>query len=80
MRCVVRVEGHDQEWKFQLSEMERELIAVGGLTSAFRTYGKGLFDVMTSGKRSGSGGVEKIQSKMADVKLEEDKNATKLQW
>jgi 3-isopropylmalate dehydratase small subunit len=33
-------------WTFQLSEMEKQLISVGGLTEAFRKFGKQLFDVM----------------------------------
>ena len=58
-RSVVRLFGNGEggkgegEWKFVMSEMERELIEIGGLTSAFRRFGKGLFDVLTSpnGKR-----------------------------
>ncbi|KAH8820276.1 aconitase family protein [Xylogone sp. PMI_703] len=77
MRCVVKIKGVKREWKFQLSDMERELIAAGGLTSAFRAYGKGLFDVMTSGKREDVG---KISGNIAEMKLEENKEEKKLQW
>jgi 3-isopropylmalate dehydratase small subunit len=35
-----------RSWTFQLSEMEKQLISVGGLTEAFRKFGKQLFDVM----------------------------------
>lgn len=35
-----------RSWTFQLSEMEKQLISVGGLTEAFRKFGKQLFEVM----------------------------------
>lgn len=38
------------EWPFEMSGMEKELIEIGGLTSAFRRFGKGLFDVLTTAK------------------------------
>ncbi len=41
------------EWEYTLSDMERELIAAGGLTSAFRRFGKGLFEVMCTPKPKG---------------------------
>lgn len=52
---VVRVLGTDREWPFEMSDMEKELIEIGGLTSAFRKFGKDLFDVLTmpKGKRVG---------------------------
>jgi 3-isopropylmalate dehydratase small subunit len=44
------------EWPFEMSDMEKELIEIGGLTSAFRRFGKGLFDVLTTPKgKRGSG-------------------------
>ena len=51
-RFVVRVDGVEQEWAFQLSSMERELIEVGGLNSAFKKFGKRLFNVMCAPKGS----------------------------
>jgi 3-isopropylmalate dehydratase small subunit len=53
-KSVVRVVGCDSEWPFEMSDMEKELIEIGGLTSAFRKFGKGLFDVLTmpKGKRA----------------------------
>ncbi|EED15868.1 aconitase, mitochondrial, putative [Talaromyces stipitatus ATCC 10500] len=41
-----------RNWAFQLSEMEKRLINVGGMTEAFRKFGKQVFDVMFS-KRPG---------------------------
>jgi 3-isopropylmalate dehydratase small subunit len=38
----------DNEWKFVLSQMEKELIQVGGITQAFAKFGKRLFEVMCS--------------------------------
>jgi len=51
---------------FQLSEMEKQLIAAGGITEAFRKFGKKLFDVMCEGngpRKSVRGeGVKDIES------------------
>jgi 3-isopropylmalate dehydratase small subunit len=33
-------------WGFQLSEIEKQLISIGGLGEAFRRFGKQLFDVI----------------------------------
>jgi 3-isopropylmalate dehydratase small subunit len=35
-----------EEWSFELSQMEKELIKAGGLTQAFEKFGKRLFEVM----------------------------------
>lgn len=35
-----------ERFVFKLSDMEKALIAAGGLTQAFRRFGKGLFEVM----------------------------------
>jgi hypothetical protein len=43
------------EWAFEMSGMEKELIEIGGLTSAFRRFGKRLFDVLTTPKGKGDG-------------------------
>ncbi|KAI2694767.1 hypothetical protein CBS147372_9606 [Penicillium roqueforti] len=43
-RGVVRIAG--EEFPFQLSEMERSLIAAGGLTEAFKKFGKGVFNAL----------------------------------
>ena len=42
----VRVGDERREWGFELSQMERELIAVGGMDRAFEKFGKRLFEVM----------------------------------
>lgn len=39
-----------QEWGFELSQMERALIKAGGISSAFRKFGKRLFHVMCAPK------------------------------
>jgi hypothetical protein len=63
---VVRLFENDEkgmkevEWKFEMSGMEKELIEIEGLTSAFRLFGKGLFDVLTTPK--GKRGPSKIVS------------------
>jgi 3-isopropylmalate dehydratase small subunit len=51
-RCMVGVQGVEKEWGFQLGPMERELIEVGGLNSAFKKFGKTLFNVMCAPKGS----------------------------
>ncbi|EAW15355.1 aconitase family protein [Aspergillus clavatus NRRL 1] len=43
---VVDVEG--SKFEFQLSQMEREMYRHGGITSAFRTFGKTLFKELTA--------------------------------
>lgn len=48
--CDVEVNG--KKFPFVLSKMERELIAAGGISAAFRTFGKSLFNAMTKGKES----------------------------
>ena len=48
---VVRLEDEEGgEWKFEMSDMEKELISAGGVTSAFRKFGKRLFAVLTTPK------------------------------
>lgn len=47
--CHVRCGG--KEFSFQLSEMEKQLISAGGLTTAFKRYGTKVFDVMCRPKR-----------------------------
>jgi len=42
--CRVRIA--DREWGFELSHMERELIKAGGISGAFESFGKKLFEVM----------------------------------
>ncbi|KAH8692803.1 mitochondrial putative aconitase [Talaromyces proteolyticus] len=43
-----------RNWAFQLSEMEKRLISVGGMTEAFRKFGKQVFDVMCQPRRPSS--------------------------
>jgi hypothetical protein len=51
-----------------MSGMERELIEIGGLTSAFRRFGKGLFDVLTTPKgKRGSGKAEGAEKSCGTV-------------
>lgn len=67
-KSVVRMIGDSGEvrgqWAFEMSDMEKELIELGGITSAFRRFGKGLFDVLTTpkGKRGGGNVVKDDQS------------------
>ena len=55
-----------KDFSFQLSEMEKQLIAVGGMTEAFRKFGKKLFDVMCKKHRPRQaqvrGGLKDIES------------------
>jgi 3-isopropylmalate dehydratase small subunit len=46
--CKVRCGG--KSFGFQLSDMEKQLIAAGGLTEAFQKFGKQLFNVMCQPK------------------------------
>ena len=41
-----------KDFAYQLSDMEKQLIAAGGITEAFKKYGKKLFDVMCDGKKA----------------------------
>ena len=59
-----------QEWEFKLSLMERDLIEVGGITGAFRKFGKRLFEVMCAPK-----GEVKVTSKVDECGAGEE-----LQW
>jgi 3-isopropylmalate dehydratase small subunit len=45
VRCGTRT------FDFQLSDMEKQLIAVGGLTEAFKRFGSQVFDIMCQRKR-----------------------------
>ena len=40
----------EKEFFFSLSQMEEELISSGGITAAFKLFGKNLFDVMCAAK------------------------------
>lgn len=55
-RASISVGG--REFSFQLSQMEKELIKSGGLTEAFKRFGKHLFDVMCAPKVSAKTGGE----------------------
>jgi hypothetical protein len=71
-RGIVRLLGDGGEgrgeWAFEMSGMERELIEIGGLTSAFRRFGKGLFDVLTTPKgKRGSGKAEGAEKSCGTV-------------
>jgi 3-isopropylmalate dehydratase small subunit len=61
---IVRVGG--EEFVFQLSELERQLWHAGGMSPAFRRWGKGLLEVMTSGDKKSNtvgaaGGIERSE-------------------
>lgn len=43
-------------FKFQLSELEKRLVQCGGVSAAFRRWGKGYMEMITKGKVSGSDG------------------------
>lgn len=67
----VTVDGKES-FGFQLSQMERELIANGGIASAFNRFGKKLFQVMCAPKNlRREDGVQQQQE-------EQDKKS--LQW
>ena len=65
----------EKRFGFQLSQMERELFEHGGITSAFRKFGKQLFERMTAPKNLGS---------VKEISLEDDGKAAKahekLRW
>lgn len=63
-----------EKWGFELSEMEKELIAAGGITGAFRKFGKMLFEVMTRPKSGGEG------KKVAGKNEEGCGSGRELQW
>jgi hypothetical protein len=39
-----------KEFPFELAQLEKELIDAGGISQAFRKFGKSLFDVMCARK------------------------------
>jgi len=47
----------EREWQFKLSQMEMKLIETGGITGAFRKFGKKLFEVMCASTQDGRKGV-----------------------
>lgn len=53
IRRRITVKG--KEFPFQLSQMEKELIANGGIASAFNHFGKKLFEAMCTPKGLGAG-------------------------
>ena len=53
-RRTVEVGG--KKFDFQLSEIERQLVQCGGISPAFKTWGKGLLEVMCSPKPTGNVG------------------------
>ncbi|GAM37913.1 hypothetical protein TCE0_033r08236 [Talaromyces pinophilus] len=59
-RGVVSVAG--EEFPFQLSEMEKSLIAAGGLTEAFKKFGKGVFDTLCRQKVPTKGSITDIEA------------------
>ncbi|KAK6827302.1 3-isopropylmalate dehydratase large subunit 2 [Apiospora arundinis] len=48
---VVRVGPGRKEFAFELSQMEKRLTELGGVTPAFKKFGKHIFDALTSGSR-----------------------------
>ena len=70
--CVVRLLGGGGQvvgkWSFKMSDIEKELIEIRGLTNAFRKFGKGLFDVLTTPKgKRGSGKVVENEKSCGSV-------------
>ena len=54
---VIGEDGQEKgEWAFRLSQMERDLIEVGGITEAFRKFGRKLFEVLTRPRETASQG------------------------
>ncbi|KAM0458871.1 hypothetical protein ACHAPV_005861 [Trichoderma viride] len=48
----------DREFSFSLSAMERELVEAGGITPAFKKFGKQLFDMICGSTKDGRRAVE----------------------
>lgn len=48
----------DAEFQFQLSVMERELVEAGGITPAFKKFGKQLFDMICGSTKDARRSVE----------------------
>lgn len=46
------------EFSFQLSDMERELVEAGGITPAFKKFGKQLFDMICGSTKDARRAVE----------------------
>ncbi|KAL6822808.1 aconitase iron-sulfur domain-containing protein [Trichoderma sp. SZMC 28015] len=53
-----RVNIGEAEFSFQLSDMERELVEAGGITPAFKKFGKQLFDMICGSTKDGRRAVE----------------------
>lgn len=62
----------DKDYSFQLSDMEKSLIAAGGLTEAFKRFGTSVFDTLCkkvptstvdsrSGEKAGANDIESIR-------------------
>ncbi|KAJ4858218.1 aconitase family (aconitate hydratase) domain-containing protein [Trichoderma breve] len=53
-----RIHIGETEFSFQLSTMERELVEAGGITPAFKKFGKQLFDMICGSTKDGRRAVE----------------------
>ena len=74
---VVEVEGTEEKFGFELSRMERQLNECGGLTEAFRKWGKGLWETLCA-EKPGSKSRKKGGGKGVEVPVQEGKED--LQW
>lgn len=72
-----KVRVRDQEFRFELSRIEERLVGMGGMTSAFRRWGKGVFEGLTGG---GGGGSRSGMVKNGNGLLEDDKRKEELRW
>jgi 3-isopropylmalate dehydratase small subunit len=68
-RRIVSVSGH--EFKFQLSDLEWQLVKTGGMTKAFHRWGKGVLNAVTG---------QKSPAKTTAGWPEEDTATQSLQW
>lgn len=53
-----RINVGEAEFSFQLSTMERELVEAGGITPAFKKFGKQLFDMICGSTKDARRAVE----------------------
>lgn len=66
-RNLVQVAGRD--FDFSLSEIEKSLVDVGGVTPAFKKYGKEIFKILCKNGMTGSEPTKKPLQESGDPRL-----------
>ena len=63
---ILTVDG--EEFSFELSDMEKNLTRMGGLTKAFGQFGKGIYSSLMGGAGAGTGVARKLKAQQSPAK------------